>query len=987
MEMADEQTAEIEHGGRSQSANAVTSKPFRSANNQKGKPQWKEKPVHTNQFKKPANAWKPSNQKICGFCGGKYPHESGNNGCPAKGQRCHKCGTLNHFARMCRRPNQSQNQDRSQRSNVNIVHKDDENDSDESDNRDQQTLAVSSNDEHYTFAVKSSQSNCERPWFSVDIAGTSVRMMADSGASINILDKKDYCNIQNKPSLEESSVKIFPYMARTPLNVLGKFSCKVSANKMTATETFYVVDGVSGSLMCWNTSQALGLIRVVNAAAVPEPIQLILDEYQEVCTGLGKYKGEPVKIHIDETVPAVAQPHRRIPFHIRTQVEENLKELEEADIIEPVEGPTPWVSPIVVRPKPNGKGIRICVDMRKPNEAIGRERHIIPTVDEIIADLSGATIFSKIDLNKGYHQLVLHPDSRPITTFSTHVGLRRYKRLNFGITSAAEIFQNTVREVLHGLPGVRNISDDIVCFAEDAKTHDERIRAVFTRLRESGLTINLEKCEFRKSSITYFGYIFSAAGISPDPKKVSALQNASPPTNATEVRSLLSSVSFCSRFIPGFSTMTKPLRDLTCKDVNWIWGKEQIESFMNLKQSLTGDTVLKYYTMDSPIEIYVDASPVGLGAVMTQRDPKTNTVRPIFYASRALTSVEQRYSQIEREALAILWSCEKFHLYVYGTSFTVISDHKPLIPLFNNPMSKPPARIEKWILKLQPYKLTVVYEPGTTNPADYLSRHPEPVLDSRMQDENEADIAYIISNAVPKAMCLDEVVVATGQDRTLQAVKEAVCTGRWDKPPYGVPASELCRYKCVKDYITVTDTVVLKDNRIILPVSLQEKAVNIAHEGHQGMVKTKGLLREKVWFPCMDKLVEEKIRHCLPCQIATPQVTREPLKMSPLPVAAWEEISIDFASVSGETVLVIVDDYSRFPIVEPISSTSAASAIPKLDKCFAMFGTPKVVRSDNGPPFNGEDFARFASVLGFRHRKITPLWSRSNGEVERFIKL
>ena len=202
----------------------------------------------------------------------------------------------------------------------------------------------------------------------------------------------------------------------------------------------------------------------------------ILKEFSELTSGIGEYKGSPVKIHIDESVKPVAQPHRRIPFHVRKQVEEKLDQLMKDDIIERAEGPTSWISPIVVVPKPNNSNeIRICVDMRALNRAIIRERHVIPITDDIIADLNGCKVFSKIDLNQGYHQFPIHEDSRHLTTFSTHVGLYRYKRLNFGLSCAAEIFQRKVGDAIAGIQGVRNISDDIYIGGVDKAQHDERL--------------------------------------------------------------------------------------------------------------------------------------------------------------------------------------------------------------------------------------------------------------------------------------------------------------------------------------------------------------------------------------------------------------------------------------------------------------------------------------------------------------------------------
>ena len=194
----------------------------------------------------------------------------------------------------------------------------------------------------------------------------------------------------------------------------------------------------------------------VIAEVNPQPLKV--KHLQDCFTGMEKLKDVQIKLHIDHTVRPVAQQHRRIPFHLRDKVEAEIKCLEEQDIVEEVEGPTPWVSPIVAAPKLKDlKAVRLCVDMRMANQAILRERHLTPTVDDIIHDLNGASVFSKLDLNQGYHQLELGPESRYITTFTTHLGLRRYKRLNFGISSAAEVFQNAIQTALSGLPGVRNM--------------------------------------------------------------------------------------------------------------------------------------------------------------------------------------------------------------------------------------------------------------------------------------------------------------------------------------------------------------------------------------------------------------------------------------------------------------------------------------------------------------------------------------------------
>ena len=247
------------------------------------------------------------------------------------------------------------------------------------------------------------------------------------------------------------------------------------------------------------------------------------------------------------------------------------------DIIEKVEGvPTPWVSPIVVTPKKNTNKIRVCVDMREPNKAIMRERHQMPTVDELMNDLNGAKIFSKVDLRSGYHQLELDNNSRSITTFSTHVGHFRYKRSNFGVCSSSEVFQKEIRTVVSDIEGgVTNIADDILIYGSTQEKHDAALEALFGRLKDNGITLNKQKCEFNRDKIEFFGVVFSAGGNSPDENKVEAIRATKPPINISEARSLLGMLIFCAIFISDYATVSEPIRRLTRQVTDWSWQNEQ----------------------------------------------------------------------------------------------------------------------------------------------------------------------------------------------------------------------------------------------------------------------------------------------------------------------------------------------------------------------------------------------------------------------------
>ena len=269
--------------------------------------------------------------------------------------------------------------------------------------------------------------------------------------------------------------------------------------------------------------------------------------------------------------------------------------------------------------------------------------------------------------------------------------------------------------------------------------------------------------------------------ISPYPKKVEDVVNLHTPSTASEVRSLLGMTNYCSRFIPDYATKTEPLRKLTHKDQPWCWTAEPDRAVSQLKDALVTAPVTAYFDPEKDTEISVDASPVGLAAILTQVDPKTDEKHVITYASCSLTATEQRYSQTEREGLAVVWACEHLHLYVYGKPITIYTDHKPLVSIYDNPSSKPPARIERWALRLQPYQATVKYRRGDINPADYLSRHPtkHAAETSRQQKVAEEYINYLTANSTPKALKTQDIEAATQSDATLQAVVEAITKGNW----------------------------------------------------------------------------------------------------------------------------------------------------------------------------------------------------------------
>ena len=659
-------------------------------------------------------------------------------------------------------------------------------------------------------------------------------VLIDSGATCNLIGQQTW-NMLKKEGIKCESRKtareLYPYGSTEPLPTLGTFTAYVvlaDNNNTGCTADFVVIEGVGRTLLGRETAEVLNLLfngpLQANNVTSGQLESDIRAKYKSLFSGVGLLKGYELKLHVDESVKSVVQHVRRVPFGLRNKVEKKLDELLDLDIIEEVpEGTSVWVSPLVVVPKSDGD-VRVCVDMRRANEAIIRERHPIPTVEELLYDLNGSAVFSKIDLKWGFHQILLSKESRHVTTFLTHRGLYRYKRLLFGVTSAPEKYQQVIKDALRGCAGVANIADDIIIHGKDIEEHDRRLYAVLDRLSEVGLTVNSEKCEFRLTKLTFFGHDLTSNGVNPSEEKVADTRDARTPKDASEVRSFMGLVQYSAKFMPDIATVAKPIQELTKKGVAFKWGVEQQTAFQALKRLITQAETLAYYKVGCKTRIVADASPVGLGAVLTQKQGET--WRVISYASRSLTDVERRYSQTEKEALALVWACERFSMYVSGQPFELEADHKPLEHNYSR-TSKPCARIERWVLRLQGFDFRVVYRPGNTNIADSLSR-----LNSVNQLDRGEDYDFVRAveeSCVPVALTPKGIEQASFEDAELRQVRNCVMSRNWE--------CTLPSYAHVKDELSTYGELLLRGTRIVIPKILRDNVVKLAHEGHQGVVK------------------------------------------------------------------------------------------------------------------------------------------------------
>ena len=823
--------------------------------------------------------------------------------------------------------------------------------------------------------------------YRVQIDNVTIPVLIDSGSTLNLIDEKTYKKLVASNELEHSSTRIFAYQSTSPLKVVGQFKAKVDyGDSNSVIALFHVIAGEGPSILSRKTSEELNLLRVGPPKTAPVVVHTltpgsnsvcpVVDKYPGLFKGVGCYKDFKLKLHIDKSIVPVQQPFRRIPFNTREKVSREVKRLLSHDILERVNGPTTWVNPVVPVSKKTGD-VRLCLDMRRANEAIVRERHVIPKIEEVVTELHGARYFSKLDLREAYHQVLLDEDSRDITTFACHDGLFRYKRLVYGCKTAFESFQKIIEGIIVGCKGARNISDDILLWGSTLEELNDRTDIVFRKLLESGLKLNLSKCVFGVTEIVYAGHLISNNGVSLVQNKVAAIVNISKPKSVSEVKSFLGMVSYCNKFIKDYSTISEPIRRLTRKNQVFVWGKEQDESFNKLKDALVNADTLAYYNPNADTRIIVDASPYGLGGILVQQQEDGN-YKPVYYGSRALTDVETRYSQTEREALGVVWSCEYFHFYIFDSSVTIQTDHKPLLSLLSS-KSKPPPRIERWLMRLQAYTYSLEYVPGCKNSADYLSRNPQPV--HNVTPVEEYFVNMIVDDAIPKSFSREEIVRASKEDKEIVDVLKAVKSGIWSKE-----MKKLVFYK-IRDQLSFKDGILLKQRCIVIPKKLRSDVLDVAHKSHQGIIKTMSLLREKVWWPKIRDDLERRIKDCHPCQVNTPTVSKcEPLEMTPCPPAPFHLVATDIKGplFTNEYLLTIIDYYSRFPFVYILKSTESRNVINCFESTFNLFGFPGELVSDNGSQFISDETEGYLKQNNIKHRRVSPYWPSANGEIERF---
>ena len=820
---------------------------------------------------------------------------------------------------------------------------------------------------------------------SVMVNNRKLDMELDTGASVSVISEDTYnAVLRDTVSLVSTDVSLHSYLGEQ-LPLLGVINVQVVYNSQTSTLPLYIVKGCGSSLFGRDWLEHIQLDwSSIHSVVTHSAIQSLLEKHSSLFReDLGTLKGSKAKIHVPSNVQPRFFKQRPLPFKYKDKVEKELECLENAGVISPVQF-SEWAAPIVPVIKPDG-GVRICGDYSVTVNAVSKlDSYPLPRAEELFAAMSGGMHFTKLDLSNAYLQLELEEESKKFTTVNTTKGLFQYNHLPFGISSAPAIFQRTMESLMQGLSQVAVYIDDILVTGSSTEEHLKNLDIVMERLASAGVTLKKSKCVFLSQSVEYLGHVIDKDGLHPSQEKVRAIQQAPEPCNVTELKSFLGLLNYYSKFLPNLSIVLSSLFRLLRKDVKWSWTEEHALAFQNAKKLIQSSSVLVHYDSEKDLILSCDASPYGLGAVLAHK-MEDGSERPIAFASRSLAPAEKKYSQLEKEGLAIVFSVKKFHQYLAGRHFTIYSDHQPLKYLFNESKQVPvmaASRIQRWALLLGAYDYSIQHRPGSLmGNADALSRLPLPEQPAVVPTLGDVDLLMNqLSDAIITAA---QIATWTQKDPVLSRVHCMILHG-WSKSTLD---SAFKPYSSCKDELSTVDGCVLRGCRVVVPPPGREMILEQLHDTHPGISKMKSLARSYIWWPGLDADIESKVQHCDVCQASRPAPPKAPLHPWEWPTQPWARIHLDHAGpFHGKLFLVLVDAHSKWMDVQIVNSTSSDATISKLRSIFAVHGLPEQIVTDNGSGFTSAEFDSFCKQNGIKHILTSPYHPSSNGLAERAVQ-
>ena len=888
---------------------------------------------------------KSGQSSLCGFCGYNHPPRR----CPAYGETCDFCKGRNHFARVCKK---KKKENEAKQNEVHVTYQ-------------------SSDDSDGVVYLMSVSDKDKEPWRQdLVVDDKCLTFKIDTGADVSCMTYDCYKDLTSPPPLMNTTT-----ILKSPggvIDCVGKARLQASVKGNVHEIVVYVIRGhLRENLLSRNDCVKMNLVKRIDDlyGSIEKPINT-----------------PPVHIELKpDHEPYSVKTARRIPIPLYDKVDQELKQMESQGIIQKIDEPTDWCAPIVPVLKPNGK-VRITTDFKRLNSAVKRERYMLPCVEEVFQRMKGSKIFSKLDARSGYFQVPLDSESAKLTTFITPFGRFFYKRLPQGISSAPEIFQKQMENILAGQKNVEIFMDDIMVHSENDDVHETHLAAAMKCLAAAGVKLNKEKQELRRREIKFLGHIISGDGIRPDPEKIAAILEMNEPGNLLELRRFLGMVNFLGRHLKNLSTVLNPLTELLNNDTAWTWGPAQRDAMTAVKKLVTTAPTLALYNPELETTVQTDASSYGLGAVLLQIQ-LNGDILPGAFALRTLTKAEKNYAQIEKECLGVVWGCERFSRYLIGLpQFTIETDHKPLVPLINTrDLSDTPLRCQRLLMRLAAFNTVAKHVQGKDmHVSDALSRDPLKSADSVTEEEVEMHIHQVEYSWPVTDTGLERIARATQDDVILKAAFDYTVNG-WPRRKEDAVIAARDLYP-IRGELSVSEGLLLKGEQIVIPSDLRGEILEKVHAGHLGLNKSRERAKGAVWWPQITRDIKDMVGRCHYCIEKRPTQIKEPMQASELPARPYQKVGADLLTHKSDVFLVVRDYYSRYIDISYLPDQSSKTVIAKMKNIFAHHGVPQLLVTDNGTQFVCSEFEKFTRDWNVAHETSSPRYPQANGAAESAVK-
>nr|AAM93447.1 putative polyprotein [Oryza sativa Japonica Group]ABB46993.1 retrotransposon protein, putative, Ty3-gypsy subclass [Oryza sativa Japonica Group] len=687
------------------------------------------------------------------------------------------------------------------------------------------------------------------------------------------------------------------------------------------------------------------------------------------------------------TTPLHKRPYRMAANEL-AEVKKQLEELKEKGYIRP--STSPWGAPVIFVEKKD-KTKRMCVDYRALNEVTIKNKYPLPRIDDLFDQLKGATVFSKIDLRSGYHQLRIREEDIPKTAFTTRYGLYEFTVMSFGLTNAPAFFMNLMNKVFMEYLDkfVVVFIDDILIYSQSEEDHQHHLRLVLGKLREHQLYAKLSKCEFWLSEVKFLGHVISAKGVAVDPETVTAVTDWKQPKTVTQIRSFLGLAGYYRRFIENFSKIARPMTQLLKKEEKFGWSPQCEKAFQTLKEKLVSSPVLILPDTRKDFMVYCDASRQGLGCVLMQDG------HVVAYASRQLRPHEGNYPTHDLELAAVVHALKIWRHYLIGNRCEIYTDHKSLKYIFTQ--SDLNLRQRRWLELIKDYDVGIHYHPGKANVvADALSRKSHcntlnvrgipPELNQQMEALNLSIVGRgFLAALEAKPTLLDQIREAQKNDPDMHGLLKNMKQGKaagFTEDEHGT--------------LWNGKRVCVPDSKELKQLILQE-----AHESpysiHPGSTKMYLDLKEKYWWVSMKREIAEFVALCDVYQRVKAEHQRPAGLLQPLQVPEWkwDEIGMDFITGLPKTqggydsIWVIVDRLTKVARFIPVKTTYGGNKLAELyfARIVSLHGIPKKIVSDRGSQFTSHFWKKLQEELGTRLNFSTAYHPQTDGQTERLNQI